>query len=255
MTDELLRPQDPLTAKVEALRAHKDRNWAVLNYKNIVRDLIQLTQAGTVLEIGGGRKPMFGEEAISQLGVRYTTSDILASELERAPDWVDKFVFDITTEDQSVLEAHRGRYDFAFSKWVMEHVRDYRRAYANIHSVLADGGMHIAWHPVLFSPPFVFNRLIPESLSRVLLRSVFPHRNDEETPKFPAIYSGCRISPRIRETIRAVGFRDVWQLPLYGHGYYSRIPALRDLHASASRALSKVDSTLLASYAFTIVRK
>jgi hypothetical protein len=246
---------DALQAKIAELSAHKDRDWARQHFLNVVRELVEIGEAETVLEIGGGRFPAFKKHEIETMGIRYTTSDILASELDRAPDWVDKFQFDITTTEQSLIDAHRGRYDFAFSKWVMEHVADYRRAYTNIHAVLADGGVHIAWHPILFSPPFVLNKLLPEAVASTLLRTFFPHRNDEETPKFPAHYSGCRISSRVRSHLRSIGFRDVWQLPFYGHGYYEKIPAVREIHRGVARAMRDANLTALASFAFTIVRK
>jgi SAM-dependent methyltransferase len=246
---------DALETKIAELELHKDRDWARFNFKNTVHALIETTRAKEVLEIGGGRAPLFTQGEVESLGIRYVTSDILQSELDRAPEWADKFVFDITTTDPAALDAHRGRYDLAFSKWVMEHVSDYRRAYANIHAVLAPGGVHIAFHPLRFALPFLLNTMLPEPLSRPLLIHFLPNRDDEGSPKFPAHYSGCRISASVREQIRQIGFRDVWQLPFYGHGYYQPFPVLRDLHAAATRALRDADVSLLAAFCFTIVRK
>jgi len=246
---------DALEAKVAELKQHKDRDWARFNFTNTVHALIETTQAKHVLEIGGGRTPTFAQQEVEALGIRYATSDILQSELDRAPDWADKFVFDITTTDPAALDAHRGRYDLAFSKWVMEHVSDYRRAYANIHAVLAPGGVHIAFHPLRFAMPFLLNSMLPERLSRPLLIHFFPDRSDEGHPKFPAHYSGCHISASVREQIREIGFRDVWQLPFYGHGYYKPFPVLRDIHGVATRALRDADVSLLAAFCYTIIRK
>jgi SAM-dependent methyltransferase len=246
---------DDLIRHIDQISRHKDRDWAKANFRNVVRELIEINDAKSVLEVGGGRYPAFKQADVEALGVRYTVSDILQSELDLAPDWADKFVFDITTKDPSEIASHRGRYDVAFSKWVMEHVSDYRLAYSNIHSILANGGIYIAWHPVLFSAPFVLNRLIPEQWSSRLLRLAFSHRNDDQLPKFPAHYSGTRISQKVRDNIKAIGFRDVWQLPFYGHGYYEPIPVVRNVHRMATKVIRQADAVTFASFAFTIVRK
>ena len=244
-----------LKTKVDTLVQHKDRDWAVANFLPTVRDLIEMTQATTVLEVGGGRAPYLDKATIDRLGLRYTCNDISAHELSLAPDWVDTALFDIQTPDKSEIAPYLNKYDFAFSKWVMEHVADYQRAYTNIYDILSDGGIYIAYHPLQYAAPFVLNQMIPEKLSAPLLRAIFPNRNDDDTPKFPAHYSGCRISQTVRDNIRAIGFSQVWQMPFYGHAYYSKFPVIRDIHKMVTRQLRDADVSLLAAFAYTIVQK
>lgn len=240
---------------LERFAANKDGGWAWANFLPAVRNLIQDSGYKSVLEVGGGRFPSFTHEEIDAMGVRYTSNDISARELSLAPSWVGKACFDIQTPDKTALDGHEGAYDFAFSKMVMEHVPSYERAYGNLARLLKDGGMAIAFHPVLFSVPFVVNKLLPETISDRILRTMFPNRTDDGIPKFPAYYSGCQISPRLRDKIRSLGFSDVWQVPFYGHGYYNKIPGARGVHSAVTKMVKENDFTPLASYCFTIAVK
>ena len=247
--------QGGVDAVVADLMAHRDHEWAWANFKSTVSRLIEAARARTVLEIGGGRSPSFSKEDIRALGIDYTSNDISARELGKAPDWVGKAHFDVQTPDTGVIEPFADRFDLAFSKMVMEHVASYERSYRNLHTILREGGVGIAFHPVLYSLPFAINRIMPERASQALLTRFFPNRTDEGTPKFPALYSGCFVSERLRRNLRDIGFRDVWQVPFYGHDYYSKIPLLREAHRLLARQIQRADFAPLASFAYTIVRK
>jgi SAM-dependent methyltransferase len=249
-------PEDPrplLTRRITSLREQKSHLWALDNYHSTVTALIQEGGYRSILEIGGGRSPSLGQQEIDALGFAYTVNDISARELSLAPSWVSKALFDVQTNDIGDLEGHIGRYDLIFSNMVFEHVASFDRAYRNVFRLLAEGGVGIALHPVLFAAPFIVNHLLPDKLSRKLLRTIDPNRVDTGIPKFPAFYDGCLISPRIPERLKAVGFRDAWQVPFYGHNYYARIPLVRDLHTAVTRAIKDNDLTWLATYSYTIV--
>jgi SAM-dependent methyltransferase len=244
-----------LTQKVEGLQEIGAGIWAWKHYLDTIREVIADLGAKSIIEIGGGRSPSFTEREVNAMGVEYTSNDISARELSLAPVWVGKALFDIQTPERIDIEPYRERYDFAFSKMVMEHVADYERAYANIHAILRPGGVAIAFHPVLYSMPFLVNRLLPEAASDKILRVFFPNRNESDTPKFPAVYSGCRISLKVRDNIKRLGFREVWQVPFYGHNYYSRLPVVRDIHNIIDRFIMMNRITWFATFAYTIVRK
>lgn len=238
-----------------ALSVHKDRRWAWENFLDTVEKMILATGARDVIEIGGGRFPSFSREKAEALKINYVSNDISERELSRAPAWIGKARFDIQDTDPNVLGRFENSFDVAFSKMVMEHVPSYLRAYRNIFRILRKGGVAIAFHPTLFASPFVVNKLMPERASRWLLQKFFPTRNDDEIPKFPAYYSGCRVSERVRQRIGGIGFQDVWQVPFYGHGYYDRLPIVRDVQAWTARRAGERNLTMLATFAFTIVRK
>lgn len=244
-----------VASKIRQIEGHRDAGWAWLNYLDTVRSLTWAVDSPAVIEIGGGRSPSFTRDEIADLGITYTSNDISERELSLAPEWVRKAHFDVQTADDGAIEPYREQYDIAFSKMVMEHVPNYRRAYRNIHAILRDGGISIAFHPVLFSFPFVLNRLMPEAASAWVLKKAFPDRTDAGTPKFPAVYSGCRISEGVRRSLREIGFRNVWQIPFYGHNYYARFPGLRTSHKWVTRTLAERNVTPLATFAFTVVQK
>jgi len=241
--------------KIRELEAIGDSRWAWANYLDTVRELIALSGAQSVIEIGGGRAPSFTEEEVAALNIDYTSNDISERELARAPKWVGKAHFDVQTADERAIAPYEGRFDLAFSKMVMEHVASYERAYTNLYRILKPGGVSIAFHPVLFAFPFVVNKFMPEAASARILETLFPNRNDEQIPKFPASYSGCVISQRVRNRLKEIGFKDVWQVPFYGHGYYNRFPGGRTLQQAAAKLTRRAKATSFAAYAFTIARK
>lgn len=237
------------------IERHRSATWAWTNYLDSVRALISAVSARSVIEIGGGRSPAFAKDEIESMQVAYTCNDISERELSLSPPWVSKAHFDVQSPNAGDIEPFAEQFDFAFSQMVMEHVANYERAYRNIYRILRPGGVAIAFHPVLYSFPFIVNRLIPEAASEKILKAVFPNRTDTGTPKFPAVYSGCRISGGVRAHIRNIGFTDVWQIPFFGHNYYSRFPGIRSAHAAFTRAIENVRFTPLATFAFTVVRK
>lgn len=232
-----------------------DFRWAWRNYRPTVENIIDYLGAGSAIEIGGGRSPLFTESDINRLGIHYTANDISARELSLAPDWASKACFDVQSPDPSTIAPFAGQYDFVFSKMVMEHVGSYERSYRNIHTLLRPGGIGLAFHPTLYTLPFLINYIIPEDLSQRLLGMIFHDRSDNGEPKFPATYSGCRVSKTITGKLREIGFSDVVQVPFYGHDYYRKFPGLSTVNRQVAAFARARKMTVLASYAYTIVRK
>jgi SAM-dependent methyltransferase len=233
----------------------KSFRWAWKNYPDTIRALVVASGARSVIEVGGGRFPFFSADDVRRLDFAYTTNDISARELAKAPAWTGKALFDVQTPDREAVAPFAQSFDFAFSKMVMEHVASYERAYVNLHTILKPGGLSIAFHPTLYALPFVMNKLMPETLSASLLQTFDSTRTDDGIPKFPARYSGCVISSAVQNRLRDIGFRDVWQFPFYGHDYYRAVPLLRSAQESLSKFAARSNLTGLATYAYTIVRK
>ncbi|PHR21882.1 MAG: hypothetical protein COA41_01905 [Sphingopyxis sp.] len=240
---------------VQAAKTHKNYQWAWQNYEHIVQQIIESQTGKNVMEIGGGRFPTFDQAYVEKQGLKYTSNDISERELSLAPHWVQRAHFDVQTADESAIEPFCNQYDVCFSKMVMEHVESYDRAYKNIFRILRPGGMSIAFHPVLYTLPFLVNLAIPDSLSSKLLASVFPNRTDDGIPKFEAYYSGCRISQSVRDNIQSHGFSAVWQVPFYGHNYYSKFPIIRNIHSTVNDMIQDANISVLASFCYTIVKK
>jgi SAM-dependent methyltransferase len=240
---------------VDQLKQKRSSDWAWDNYKDTIWELVSLTKAQTMLEIGGGRWPRFSVDEIRQAGISYIVNDISESELALAPPEFDKLCFDIAKPLDEKRQSMPGGVDVMFSQMVFEHVSDASRAYQNIYSLLAPGGVCLNFHPVLYSVPFVVNWLMPEAMSSRLLRLFFPNRRPDEVPKHPAHYDLCVISDSIRSQLKAIGFRRVWQVPFWHHGYFTKIPGVYQLdHAAASMA-ERNDWAKFASFSYTLVVK
>ncbi len=237
------------------VRAHRHWKWAVDNYTDVVRQVIVATGARSVLEIGGGRRPLFGREEVAALGVDYTVNDISQAELDRAPDYVSQARFDVGTQDADAIAPFRRRYDLVFSKWVFEHIRDNRQSYANVAALLRPGGYCLNFHPLLFTVPFLLNRAMPDAASRRLLSFLFTGRDDHGTPKFPAYYDRCAITRRSQQTIEQCGFAYVEFFPFFGHEYFKKFPGIRELGSAFHGLVERKDVRLLASLAYVIARK
>ena len=232
---------------------HRSSEWAWQHYKSTIQDLISILNARTVLEIGGGRWPLLDGDEIRARGIRYIVNDISESELVLAPPYVEKVCFDVSQE--IVGDDLAGKVDLMFSKMVFEHVSDSHQAYRNIYKLLSPGGVCLNFHPVLFSPPFVVNWILPEQVSSRLLHFFFSYRSPDEVPKHPAKYDHCWISKSEQEKLQSIGFSKVWQIPFWNHDYFQKIPGLRQADAALTKFAERNDWTALASFCYTCVMR
>jgi SAM-dependent methyltransferase len=236
--------------------------WPWENYKpSLIAFVEALRRAGRhdgqgkvrLLEVGGGRGPQFTPAEAEELGIELTVNDIDARELSLAPAGLSTACFNIAGE---VHPALFGKFDFVFSCMVFEHVKNAQRAWANVASLLAPGGVALAFHPTLYSPPFIVNWLMPEAFTARLLRLFFPRRHDGDCPKFPARYEMCvavpnAVAPRLREA----GFSETLIAPFFGHHYLQSVPIARDVEGALHIWAERRDLRWLSSYAFTLARK
>ena len=190
-----------------------------------------------------------------QGGISYAVNDISESELALAPLYVEKVCFDISKPIGEELQPLLGTVDLMFSYNVFEHVSDATRAYQNIYALLAPGGVCLNFHPVLYSAPFVVNLLLPEDLSSKLLRLFFPNCRPDEVPKHPARYDLCVIRKSICSRLKAIGYRDVWQVPFWYHDYFKKIPGAYHLDHAVAAMADRNDWTGFASYSYTLLAK
>jgi SAM-dependent methyltransferase len=205
-----------------------------------------------LLEIGGGRRPLLSPEQARAAGIAYTVNDISSRELAFGPPEFARAEFDVAG---AVDPALYGRHDLIISRMVMEHVRDASRAWANMAALLAPGGVALAFHPTLYAPPFMINRLIPETLTAPVLKYFFADRHDGDFPKFPARYDLCRADPAVVEpALRRAGFGEVLTAPFWGDRYFRHLPGIREAGDALSSLAEQRDWRLLASYAYTIGR-
>jgi SAM-dependent methyltransferase len=227
-------------------------SWAMANYPDTVLALAATYQCRDLLEVGGGRSPLLDGPRLAAAGLNYTVNDISETELRHCPEWADKVCFDIAGDP-----APTGQYDLIFSRMVQEHVRSGRKYYRNIFQLLRPGGIALSFHPTLYAVPFVINYLIPSGLSAAILKSLGSRLTDaeEQYPKFPARYRWCRASAGVAARLRGIGFSEISVVPFYGHGYFRNLPLVREVDDFVARAARASRTTLMSSYAYTIVRK
>jgi len=231
-----------------------DGDWAIANYKRTVVEFRKIFGARRLVEIGGGRDPLFDLNEIDQLGIEMTINDILPGELAVLPPGYRTARFDVAG-DVARLGEFRGQFDFAFSRMVFEHVSDGQRAWQNLYELLAPGGVALAYIPTLYTFPFVVNWLLPDKLAATIVKTIYKNRTDDEDPVFPARYSWCFTDARLTKMLLAVGYRDIFVLPIYGHGYYKPLPLMHNIQRRFAALARRHDWRAFTSFAFIAVRK
>jgi SAM-dependent methyltransferase len=234
--------------------ADADGDWAIANYKRTVIEFRKMFGARRLIEIGGGRDPLFNLQEIGELDIEMTINDISSGELAVLPPGYQTARFDVAG-DVAQLADFRGAFDFAFSRMVFEHVSDGKRAWENLFELLAPGGVALAYIPTLYAFPFAVNWLLPDKLAATIVKTIYKNRTDDEDPVFPARYSWCFTDGRLAKMLSAVGYRDVFILPLYGHGYYKPFPIVRDVHRRFTKIARRRDWRAFTSFAFIAARK
>ncbi|MGV3633736.1 MAG: methyltransferase domain-containing protein [Pseudorhodoplanes sp.] len=247
--------RDILARAFRELGVTNDREWAWANYENVVRGLARILHAHNLLEVGGGRDPLFKAGELKSLGIEMTVNDISQTELDVLPASYHKACFDVAGDISAVAQL-RGSFDLAFSRMVFEHVADGQRAWSNLYQLLAPGGVALAFIPTLYAFPFVVNKLLPDDVAAKIVKLLYPNRTDDEDPVFPARYSWTYASEsKMRPMLEAIGYREVVILPFYGHGYFERFPVVREIHAQFTALARKHDWRTVASYAYIAARK
>lgn len=237
-----------------ALGVENDQKWAWANYKRVVQELSSRLGAKRLVEIGGGRDPLFTVEEIERLGVEMTVNDISPGELAVLPKTYKTACFDVAGDLAQVADR-RGTFDLAFSRMVFEHVADGKRAWSNLYDLLAPGGVALAFIPTLYALPFIINLLLPDKVAAGIVKMLFANRTDDEDPVFPARYSWCFTDDRLRRMLTGIGYREVVVLPFYGHDYYESFPVIRDVNAWLTGLARRNDWRTISSHAYIAVRK
>lgn len=237
-----------------ALGVEEDCEWALANYKRAVTEFARHFAARRLIEIGGGRDPLFNRQEVKDLGVDMTINDIAPDELAALPSGYHTACFDVAG-DRSRHADFRSSFDFAFSRMVFEHVADGQQAWANLYELLAPDGVALIYIPTLYAFPFVMNWLLPDRFAAKIVKALYKNRTDNEDPVFPARYSWCFTDARLTKMLSAIGYREVFVQPFYGHGYYKPIPIIHRLQTQFAALAHRHDWRAFTSFAYIAVRK
>ncbi len=201
-------------------------------YEDYLKEIIRATQAKQVCDIGGGRNPSIDHAFITEHDLSYSLLDISQEELEAAPAGYSKIQADIGDRKVELPEAS---YDLCFSKMVAEHIQNGEVFHRNVYRLLKPGGVAIHFFPTLYTLPYVVNLVVPEWLSTLSLRVLNP-RDLVQHGKFPAYYSKCYgpISSQLK-FLTLLDYDIIHYHAGFGHGYYRRLPVVRDMAAAWSQ--------------------
>lgn len=261
VADASLKPL-PLASVIERVPARSTAprghfQWAFDHYEETIFAIADALRLRRLCEIGGGRDPAFSLAQLEPRGLDYTINDIDQRELDRAPSGYRTACFDIAGPAQTFVPL-AGSQDLVFSRMVFEHVAGVEQAWRNVHTLLAPGGVGLAFIPTLYAWPFLLNHMIPETASRRLLNlfSREDRSSDGSNPKFPALYDWAYGSQRkLAPMLNRAGFEDIHVVPFWGHDYLRRVPVLRDLDDAYTRLCVARDWRLQTTYAYIVVRK
>jgi 2-polyprenyl-3-methyl-5-hydroxy-6-metoxy-1,4-benzoquinol methylase len=218
-----------------------------------VHELVERTRPGRVCEVGGGANPALSQRFVAEHGIEYVLVDVSEEELAKAPTAYDKLVADAASPKFDPA----GEYDFVFTITVAEHVRRPDVFHRNVFRLLVPGGRAFHFFSTLYALPFVANRVLPEVLTRRLLRLVQPGREAEGShAKFTALYRWCR-GPTRRQIARfeRIGFHVEEYVGYFGHDYYARVRPLQALEHRLEALLVRRPLPFLTTYASVVLRK
>lgn len=236
---------------VEVTYTGLDELWQA--YDDLLVDLAKRESVSAVAELGGGANPMVADTDRWGFAQERVVVDISATELAKADGEVQTRVADLCKP----IEDGHDAYDLVFSKMLCEHLPDARTFHENCFKILRPGGLSVHFFPTLYTLPFVINRLVPENLTRSMLRRVQPVRfTDPKLQKFPAYYRWCTgPTQRAIKRYESVGFKvEAWNAA-FGHLYYEKIPGLNVAERAKTRFLLEHPVPAMTSFATVVLRK
>lgn len=230
-------------------------DWAYIECTRRLHHRLEEMGGGRVCELGGGAKPALDLDFLDQHGLTCLVVDLSESELRKAPPGYATLVGDVSSPDFTTGE-HDGSYDLVFSRVLAEHVTDARQFHQNVRRLLRPGGTAMHFFPTLWWPPFVVNRLLPESLSERILLRTQPWREPSGTSgKFPAYYHWCYGPTRGQvKRFAAVGFTVEHCVAYFGEPTHTPGKLLLKLNDAWTQAMLRRPSYHFTSYAWYTLR-
>jgi len=225
-------------------------DWAHVDFTRRLHRRLEELGGGKICELGGGAKPAVELDFLSQNGLDCLVVDISESELQKAPQGYATLVGDVSSTEFTAPE-YNGNYDFVFSRVVAEHVPDARQFHLNTRRLLRSGGIAMHFFPTLWWPPYVLNRILPETLAeRILLRLEPWRQSSGASGKFPAYYHWCYGPTRSQvKRLATVGFSVEHCVAYFGESSHAPGKVLEALNDAWTNVMLRRPSYLFTSYA------
>ena len=109
LMSEALDADFEIVNQVAEWQRHRNSSWAWDNFRANIYQLMRSRPGRAVLEIGGGRFPMFDDKEIAAAQVQYIVNDISEKELSKAPSHFGKLCFDIASPESKSIDENAGR--------------------------------------------------------------------------------------------------------------------------------------------------
>jgi SAM-dependent methyltransferase len=147
-----------------------------------------------VVDVGGGHTSPFAKRR-TQPNTFVLGMDILFEQVANNPDANAGLVCNVCTS----IPLKDATADLIVSRSVLEHLPDNAAFVAECHRTLKPGGRAIHVCPTRRAPFALINRIIPNSLTKKLIKTFFPQWADE--CGFPTFYDHCSYPelPRLHE--------------------------------------------------------
>jgi 2-polyprenyl-6-hydroxyphenyl methylase/3-demethylubiquinone-9 3-methyltransferase len=214
---QLVPTRDAPTAPHQ--RARYARYWGTEFWDRVNQSL---ASAGSVLDVGGGRRPTISPRE-RPANIHYAGLDASGSELALAP--AGSYDETIAAEAEQLAPDLLGRFDLIVSWQTLEHIRDLPRAAGNFNSYLRPGGALVACLSGRNAAYAIANRLLPDGLAHRLVARL---RGRALGTVFPARYDHCD-QRGLEEAFSA--WDDIEVIPLWrGADYFERLPGLLGLY-------------------------
>lgn len=156
-------------SRIVGARVPQRREDAQLIYlEKISERLASLSAPALVVDVGGGRHCHFARVRPAEGAITIVAVDLSVEELAANTDVDETRVADVTKE----MPFESSSVDVVASEAVLEHLTDTESFVANCARVLKPGGAFIALFSSKFSPHAIANRVLPESWSAALLRTL-----------------------------------------------------------------------------------
>jgi SAM-dependent methyltransferase len=174
-------------------------------FDRLLADAIRGRRHPKILEVGGGDRPH-----LSRSG-DYIYHGVDIDDRESCKEKYDEFFV------QSIEDPLPQRYDIIFSNFLLEHVRDNRRAFQCIFGSLQEGGITLHYVPSKRHPYSLATRAVGPNLQRRLIRLLKP--SSVGHTGYPVFFHRC-CNGQMRSTLREVGFLDIKIQCFFGASEY-----------------------------------
>lgn len=205
-----------------------------------------LPDGATILDLGGGRRFIYGKSVEPKGRLRVIAIDVSAEELALNSDVSETCVADVAAG----LPFSAGSADLVLSRALLEHVNGVPSAIENMAKVLKAGGVALHLVPCRYSLFGMAARILPFGPLLRLTHWIMP--DTRGSVEFPVVYDHC-WPQALEDSFLNAGFAEVhteivWACP----GYFEAIFPLFILHTIWEWAARNLRIRRLASY--TVVR-